>query len=153
MSTAGKWRFSLLMFARGAIRGFTVVRAKVIRWILFLPAAFVAAFLAQLFAALEQYFLAMWIVELNIKLFMGVAFVAVGAQVAPTSHPWPAIMLLILQVLGAGSGIALTWMDDNGNRWWEMFLFLTVIFGAAVGFYYARAHAKEYGIESNPNDA
>ena len=40
----------------------------------------------------------MWIVELNMKFFMGGAFVAAGALVAPTRHAWPAIILLVLQV-------------------------------------------------------
>ena len=126
---------------------------KVIRWILVLPAALVAAFLAQLLAALGQFFLAIWIVDLNIKFFMGAVFVAAGARVAPTTHPWPAITLFILQVLGAVSGIALTWMDGAANKWWETFLFLTVIFGAAVGFSDARANAKENELEANTNDA
>lgn len=119
---------------------------KVLRWILFLPAACVAAFFAQLFAALEQFFLAMWIVELNIKFFMGATFVAAGAQVAPTSRAWPAIMLLVLQLLGASSGIALVWMDRHPDHWWQIILQLTVIGGAIVGFIYARAQAQENAV-------
>lgn len=115
---------------------------KTIRWILFIPAAFAAAFIGQLLAALQQYFLAMWIVELQIKLFMGAFFVAGGAYVAPTSHPWPAIVLLSLQVIGAGAGIANTWMDGSQHQWWDTFLFVMVIFGAAGGFYQARENAK-----------
>lgn len=116
---------------------------RVLRWALALPAAFAAAFLAQLLAAIEQIFLATWIVELNVKLFMGAAFVAAGAQVAPTSHAWPAITLLIVQVLGAVSGIALVWMDSADNRWYETLLCCVVMCGAAIGFMYARANSKE----------
>jgi len=92
-------------------------------------------------------------VQLNVKFFMGAAFVAAGAQTAPTSHPWPAIVLLTFQVLGAVSGIALTWMDAPPNKWWEIILFLTVIFGAGIGFFYARANAKETQVDVNLNDA
>jgi hypothetical protein len=119
---------------------------KVLRWILFLPAAFAAGFIAQLLASLEQFFLAMWIVELNMKFFMGGCFVAAGALVAPTRHAWPAIMLLVLQLLGAGSGIALALMDRNADYRWQVILQLTVIGGALVGFFYARAESKERGI-------
>ena len=124
------------------------IAIKLIRWILFLPAAFAAAFVAQLLAALEQFFLAMWIVELNIKFFMGATFVAAGALVAPTSRAWPAILLLVLQLLGAGSGIALAWMDRNADYGWQIILQLTVIGGALVGFFYARAQTKEYAATS-----
>jgi hypothetical protein len=126
---------------------------KVLRWILFLPAAFAAAFVAQLFAALGQFFLAMWIVELNIKFFMGAAFVVAGAQVAPTSHAWPAITLLVLQLIAAGSGIALAWMDRNADYWWQIILQVTVIGGALVGFYYARTQAKEHAADSGVYEA
>jgi hypothetical protein len=34
-------------------------------------------------------------------------------------------------------------MDRNGNYWWQIILQLTVIGGALVGYYYARAQAKE----------
>ena len=126
---------------------------KVIRWILVLPAALAAALVAQLLAAVEQIFLQPWIVDLNIKFFMAAAFVAAGARVAPTAHPWPAASLLTLQVLGAVSGIALTWMDDVNNTWWESFLCIVVILGAVGGFSYARANAKEADLEPNPNEA
>jgi hypothetical protein len=42
-----------------------------------------SGFVAQLFAALGEFFLAMWIVELNIKFFMGATFVAAGTLLRP----------------------------------------------------------------------
>lgn len=116
---------------------------KVIRWTLLLPAAFAVAFIAQVVASLEHFFLARWIVDLQIKFFMGMGFVVGGAFVAPTLRPWPAIVLLSLQVISAGCGIANTWIDGTGNRWWETLLFLSVIFGASLGFCQARAYAND----------
>ncbi len=119
--------------------------ATILRWILFLPAAFGAAFLAQLIASVEQLFFAAWIVDLNIKFFMGAAFVAAGAKVAPTFRLWPAIMLLVIQVGGSLCGIANTWMFGSGKTWWETVLYLAVITGAAVGFFWARSNTEDEG--------
>jgi hypothetical protein len=54
-------------------------------------------------------------------------------------------VLLVFQAGGALSGIANTWADGSGKIWWEMVLYLAVIAGAAVGFFWARRDTEGEG--------
>lgn len=115
---------------------------NVLRWVVFLPASVLGAYLAYLIFAWMNHTVPsfnadnLWnkIIDLIASAIMGGAFVAIGASIVPKGKKIVAIILFAIMCVTVG--VAIIGNIINGFSWFHLISEVCVIVGAGYALYH-----------------